>query len=246
MLELRPRACQDGRLSGTNEVLIESRFRGPPQSGNGGYVCGIVGAAADGPVAVRLRRPPPLDLPLVLEETDEGLILRQGDDVIATARPDAVDIDVPAPPDHAEAIAASLGYLGFVEHPFPGCFVCGPRRLAGDGLRIFPGPLAGGSSVAAPWIPDGTLAGEGGRIRPEFLWASLDCPGYFATPLAGRLALLGELAARIEDGVEAGEPCVVSGWLRHSEGRKHFVGTALFGRDGRLVARAAATWIELR
>ncbi|KPJ82155.1 MAG: hypothetical protein AMJ58_02425 [Gammaproteobacteria bacterium SG8_30] len=234
-------------MSVANDVVIQARFRGPPESGNGGYVCGILGAAADELVAVRLRRPPPLDVPLTLERTGEGLVLRQGDDVVATARPDPVDIEVPAPPDHAEAIEASLGYSGFAEHPFPGCFVCGPRRLAGDGLRIFPGPLAGrSSSVAAPWIPDGTLAGQDRRIRPEFLWAALDCPGYFATPLAGRLALLGELAVRIEDGVEAGEPCVVSGWLRHSDGRKHLVGTALFGRDGRLVARAAATWIELR
>ena len=51
-------------MSGTNEVLIEPRFRGPPESGNGGYVCGIVGAAAGEPVSVRLRRPPPLDLPV--------------------------------------------------------------------------------------------------------------------------------------------------------------------------------------
>ena len=229
-----------------SDVVIGARFRGPQESGNGGYVCGIVGIAAGEPVAVRLRRPPPLEAPLVLEETGEGLVLRQGAEVVATARPDPVEIEVPAPPDHAEAIAASLGYSGFAEHPFPGCFVCGPRRLAGDGLRIFPGPLAGESSVAAPWIPDGTLADESGSVRPEFLWAALDCPGYFATPLAGRRALLGELAVRVEDGVRAGEPCVVSGWLRYSEGRKHLVGTALFGRDGRLVARAAATWIELR
>jgi len=233
-------------MTGSSALVIDARFRGPPDSGNGGYVCGVVGVATGGPVAVRLHRPPPLDAALELEQSAGVLVLRHGGEVIATARPDPVELEVPSPPDHAEAIAASLGYIGFTEHPFPGCFVCGPRRLAGDGLRIFPGPVAERPQVAAPWVPDGSLADARGAIRPEFLWAALDCPGYFATPLAGRVALLGELAVRIDDGVEPGEPCVVTGWLRHSEGRKHLVGTALFGRDGRLVAHGSATWIEPR
>jgi hypothetical protein len=209
-------------------VTIDPRFRGPPDSGNGGYTCGLVAAAAAEPVVVRLKRPPPLG------------------EVVAEARPDPVELEVPTPPDHAEAVIASLGYIGFHDHVFPGCFVCGPRRIAGDGLRIFAGPVADGRLVAAPWVPDGTLADERGFIRPEFLWAALDCPGYFATPMAGHLALLGELAARVERPLRAGEPCVVFGWERSSEGRKHFAGTAVIGPDGDVVARAAATWIELK
>lgn len=226
-------------------VTIDPRFRGPPDSGNGGYVCGLVAAAAGEPVVVRLRRPPPLGMPLDLSETDGQLRLLQAGEVIAEARPHPVEIDVPAPPDHAEAVIASLGYSGFQHHVFPGCFVCGPRRIAGDGLRIFAGPVADGRRVAAPWVPDGTLADDRGFIRPEFLWAALDCPGYFAMPMAGRLALLGELAARVERPLKAGEPCVVLGWERSSEGRKHFAGTAVIGPDGDIVARAAATWIAL-
>jgi hypothetical protein len=233
-------------VTAASGFTIDARYRGPPDSGNGGYVCGLLGAAAGVPVAVRLKRPPPLDIPLRLIEAHETLRLLRGEEIIAEARPDPVELDIPLPPDHAEAIAASLGYLGFAEHPFPACFVCGPHRLAGDGLRIFPGAVGGRPMVAAPWVPDGSLAGPDGAIRPEFLWAALDCPGYFATPAAGRLALLGELAAAIERPVRPGEPCVVTGWQRHSDGRKHHVGTAIFDRAGERVARASATWIELK
>lgn len=228
-------------------LTIGPRFRGPPDSGNGGYVCGVVAAAIGGPVAVRLKHPPPLDMPLLLTRDDaaDRWLLQHGDKVVAEARPHVVDIEVPAAPDHAEAITASLRYPGFIEHPFPGCFVCGPRRLADDGLRIFAGPLPERPLVAAPWVPDGSLADPDGNLRTEFVWAALDCPGYFATTLAGRRALLGELAVRIERLVQPGEACVVAGWERRVEGRKHTVGTALFGSDGKLAARAEATWVAL-
>ena len=36
--------------------------------------------------------------------------------------------------------AGRPAYPGFIEHPFPTCFVCGPRRE--DGLRHLPGPAA--------------------------------------------------------------------------------------------------------
>lgn len=226
---------------------VDRRFRGPPDSGNGGYVCGLVAAAAPGPVAVRLRRPPPLGVPLALTEHDGLLRLTQEGEIVAEARPDPVEIEVPAALAPEAAATASLRYVGFDMHPFPGCFVCGPQRPPGDGLRIFPGPVVeGGTMVAAPWVPDESLGGPGGMVRSEFLWAALDCPGYLATPMAGRMALLGELAARIEGPVRVGERCVVMGWGCRSEGRKHFAGTALFGPDGGLIARAAATWIEPR
>jgi len=227
-------------------ITVAQRFCGPPDSGNGGYVCGRVAAAAAGPVAVRLKRPPPLGVALELAERDGVLCLLDGEAVVAEARPDPVDVGVPIHPDHAEAVIASLRFTGFAEHVFPGCFVCGPRRMAGDGLRLFAGPLADGRGVAAPWVPDGSLADGSGLVRPEFLWAALDCPGYFATPMAGRLALLGELAARIDRRPAAGEPCVVFGWERSSEGRKHYAGTAVIGPDGDVIARARATWIAPR
>ena len=41
------------------QIVIKSRFNGPPDSGNGGYVCGVVASAVEGPSIVTLRKPPP-------------------------------------------------------------------------------------------------------------------------------------------------------------------------------------------
>lgn len=229
-------------------LVVEPRFRGPPESGNGGYVCGRVAAELGEPVAVRLLAPPPLATPLILREEPQGQRwqLLHGERAVAEARPCAVTLLPPAPPSRAEAEEAARRYRGRVHHPLPTCFVCGPQRREGDGLRIFAGPVDGRPMVAAPWTPDATLAGRDGLVRPEFVWAALDCPGFFAVPLGGALALLGELAARIERPLRAGEPCVVTAWALGSEGRKHRSGTALFGADGGLVACAEATWVALK
>ena len=37
---------------------IPERFCDPPNSGNGGYVCGLLAKHSTGPVAVRLKVPP--------------------------------------------------------------------------------------------------------------------------------------------------------------------------------------------
>ena len=52
----------------TNALTIPSRFCGPPGIGNGGYVCGRIAAYVDGPATVTLRRPPPLDTPMAVEQ----------------------------------------------------------------------------------------------------------------------------------------------------------------------------------
>lgn len=229
-------------------IVIEPRFRGPPESANGGYACGRIAVELGLPVAVRLLAPPPLATTLALREDGQRnrWLLLDGERPVAEARPAGVAIDVPAPPSHEAAVEAARRCPGLVHHPLPTCFVCGPQRAPGDGLRIFAGPVEGRPLVAAPWVPDDSLADGRGRVRPEFVWAALDCPGFFAAPLGGSLALLGELAARIEGPVLPGERCVVIGWPVASEGRKHRTGTAVFAADGRLVARAEATWVVLR
>jgi hypothetical protein len=54
-------------------LTIEGRFNGPEGSGNGGYTCGLLARELDGEAEVTLRRPPPLDRPLVLVR-DEGRV----------------------------------------------------------------------------------------------------------------------------------------------------------------------------
>jgi hypothetical protein len=218
-----------------NELVIDPRFNGPAGSANGGYTCGLVAGFLDGIAEVTLRSPPPLSRTLALERDSERVILRDGDAVVAEAVPTEVELAVPAAPSYDDAKRASARYPGFEEHAFPTCFVCGPDREVGDGLRIFAGPLRDGL-VAGPWTPT-----EVGR---NIAWAALDCPGAIAVGFPDRgETLLGRFAARIDELPDVGERCVVVGWPLGEEGRKLYAGTALYGEDGRPLARARATWI---
>jgi hypothetical protein len=145
------------------------------------------------------------------------------------------------------AVARNLSrsYTGFHSHPFPRCFVCGPERAAGDGLRIFPGAWHS-DHVVAPWTPHPGLDRGDGTARPEHVWAALDCPGYFAAASDGRPMLLAEITAKLGRTVRIGEDCVVVAWRIEDAGRKHRVGTAIYGDDGQLCGIAEALWIEPR
>jgi hypothetical protein len=216
-------------------LSVDPRFRGPEGSGNGGYTCGLVAGLLDGPAEVTLRLPPPLATPLRVERDGETVAVRDGDALVAEARPAEVELELPEPVSRAEAEAAALP-AGDPASPFPECFVCGRDR--DDGLRIFPGPVPGRNLVAAPWTPDETM------LAPEFVWAALDCPGAYGTGALGRGAMvLGRLAARVEALPEAGEPCVALGWSLGEDGRKLYAGTAVYGAGGRVLGVARATWI---
>lgn len=225
------------------QMVVERRFRGPPASGNGGYTCGLVAAFVGGPAEVTLRSPPPLDRPLDVLREGRRVQVRDGETLVAEAGPAELDLAVPAPPSYEEAEEASRDYPGFFEHAFPECFVCGPARATGDGLRIFGGPA--GDRVAAPWRPDAWLAGADGRVRPEFVWSALDCPGAFAVNALERgEALLGRLAATVLAQPRPGERCVVIGWqLAPHDRRKRFAGTAVYGEDAGLCGYGRAVWI---
>jgi hypothetical protein len=226
-------------------VTIDRRFNGPPESGNGGYVCGLLATAVGAEMRVRLLKPPPLETPLSVEPGDAGSWwLRDDETSIATGIPARLELDVPSPPAYVQAVWASQHYAGFKGHPFPECFVCGPQRRRGDGLRIFAGMLETGI-VAAPWLPADDLDAGDGKVAEIFHWAALDCPGYFAVVGRRRAMLLGELHARIDRRVHPGEPCRVIGWKIDEDGRKARAGTAIFDEDGDLCAWARATWIEI-
>jgi len=227
-------------------LSIAGRFQGPPNSGNGGYVCGLVAATVQADLKVRLLMPPPLDTPLgLVREGDGDWVLASAAGPVARGAAGLLELDVPSPPRYVQAVWASQHYPGFREHAFPDCFVCGPHRRRGDGMRIFPGMLDTGI-VAAPWLPPDTLDAGDGKVAVEFHWAALDCPGYFAVSGSRRVMLLGELQAHIDRRVHVGEPCTVIGWKIGAEGRKHQAGTAIFDEDGELCARGRATWLELK
>jgi hypothetical protein len=225
-------------------VRIDRRFRGPPDSGNGGYFAGLVAGELGGSdVVVTLRQPAPLDADLRLERSRDEALLYADDRLLAVAARKPVVIDVPAPPSLEDARAAELKFRPD-RHLYPGCFVCGPDRDAGDGLRIFAG-ATGPRRVSASWTPTDEFADQHNAVRIEIAWAALDCPGYFAVQEAAGLALLGRIAVRIDAPIPVGSPLIVSGWGAGSEGRKHRACTALHAADGRLLAVAEQTWISL-
>ncbi len=229
------------------EIVIDKTFCGPTESGQGGYVSGLLGGFINGTSEVTLRMPPPLNHSLKIDHSDKNFIkLLNGDLLVAQATPSAVEFDIPSPPAYDEAVKASESYIGFKQHAFPKCFVCGPERHQNDGLRIFPGQVSGRDLVAAPWIPYESLADENGNVKPEFIWASLDCAGAFSLLISKmRLIVLGKIAVSIESEIKIGEKYIVTGWPLMVDGRKLYAGTSVFTESGKLCAKAKATWIDL-
>jgi hypothetical protein len=222
----------------THSIVIPRRFRGPEASANGGYTCGTVAELVGADVVeVTLRMPPPLDVAMAVEREGDIVRILDAEELVAEARPGVLDLEAPAAPDYAEAKRLSDARGDDPDHPFPGCFVCGPR---GDGLRLRPAPLGDGR-VVAPWLVEPDLAGE------RFAWAALDCPGGWAVqPDASRgITVLGRLTATVYSEPEPGDECVVVGWpLGEPDGRKRHAGTALF-RDGTLLALGRAVWFTM-
>jgi hypothetical protein len=227
-------------------LVIDPRFNGPADSANGGYFAGLVAQSLRQPVQVTLHAPPPLGKPLQVElRGRDTLSVRDGEELVAVARTlPELALELPEPLAPREAWEASERYPGFEQHAYPTCFVCGPERELGDGLGIFAGPVRERDLVASPWVPTRDFADGHGLVRPEFLWAALDCPGAIAATWTGRdEMLLGRLAARVLSRPRSGRPLIVLGWPLGEERRKRHVGTVLHDERGKVVAYARATWI---
>ena len=251
-------------------LSVDERFCGPPGTGNGGYVCGrlanylsprVTDAEA---VQVRLQAPVPLECSLDIWLTENGsLQLKQEEKVLATAVIRPLTVELPPCPPFSVAVEAAKHCRGLTFHPFPECFVCGPDRLVGDGLRILPGPISRtdmqpepddgfDSIVTAPWRPDQSLApvmtglNQGTVISPEFIWAALDCTGSFSIDFsADKVLVLGQFTVRLLSAVQVGEPCVVLGWLTRVEGRKHCADTAIYNAKQKICGLGEAIWIQI-
>ena len=90
----------------TPTLVIGSRYCGPPDSGNGGYVCGRIAGYVDGLAEITLRRPPPLATALTVEASADGVIsVRHGDSLVAEGRssPRHLPVAAPGPISIAEA-----------------------------------------------------------------------------------------------------------------------------------------------
>jgi hypothetical protein len=235
-------------------LTIATRFAGPPGSGNGGYTSGRLARCLSSgkPVTVTLRRPPPLETEFVVSraaaerEGDEVALLTGDGSLVAVAASGGFDAAPPAAVGVEEATAAESSYAGLSGHPFPGCFVCGPDRTAGDGLRLSPGRYTAGHT-ACVWTPDASLASgdDHDRAAAEFVWAALDCPGGWASDLESRPLVLGRMTAAYERLPALHEPYVVVGAVRGGERRKTYTSSALYDAAGGLLGRAEHVWIAV-
>jgi hypothetical protein len=231
-------------------IVIPSRFNGPPDSGNGGYTCGLVAGFVGNPAEVSLRAPPPLELPLEVESSNGGVAIRHGDTLVAEARAAELDLDVPEPVSLDDAMAGHReGHRRWDDvHPFPECVVCGSAREGADGFGILAGPVGDGGVFASDWTPDPSLGDEHGEVRRECVWAALDCPSSspVGNPDGNPPIVLAQLTARVKGPVKVARPHVVISWPIEMDGRKRWAGSAIFTEHGELLAMARALWIELR
>ena len=225
-------------------VTIAAQFNGPDRSGNGGYVAGLLGAEPGStPATSTLRLPPPLDVPLSWDHEGEELrLLTAGGAIVGAAQAGAFVREPPPCPTGDQAAAGLAAYPGFHHHPFDRCFTCGTQRAAGDGLRLFTGPI-GDDLTAGPWTAHDAFAGADGAIDVPVMWAALDCPGGWAADFTHNTIVLGRMTADIVRRPATGEPCRSVGRLHAQDGRKGRTETAWYTEDGELLGRAEQTWI---
>lgn len=227
-------------------ISIPGRFNGPLESGNGGYCAGLFAARVEGPAAVSLRSPVPLDTPLAEVREGETVRFLDGETLVAEAEP----ANPPAPPIPAavsveEARAAAAGCIAPDHGPFSQCFVCGPARA--DSMGVHAGTVEGRDLVASTWTPPRWTADGAGEVREEIVWAVLDCPTYFAVhPDEMRLSFLVRQSVELRAPIPVGVEHVVMAWPTEVDGRKRAAGAAVLSAAGEVLAVGAALMVEAR
>jgi hypothetical protein len=234
------------------KIEIGRRFCGPPDSGNGGYVCGVIAKDIAGPATAVLGARVPLDTRLDIRLEDGVMRLTGAEEALIGRGAPADRAILPKPPEAPSmraARAAGERFAGHGQRIHPICFTCGPERGEGDGLRVFVGQVEGRAAgeVAGIWTPHMDFGDQQGLVPSEVIWAALDCPGFFAwVAKEGRHgALLGTMTCEILKRPRAGEETIVMAWPLERQGRKETAGVALFAMNGELLARAHQVWITL-
>ncbi len=176
----------------------------------------------------------------------DRVVLRDGESTVAEASRADLRIDLPRAVSFDEAKAASRAYPGLSAHLFPSCFGCGPEREPGDGLRVFPGQLAGSEIVAAPLVPDASLADETGLLGSELTWAAVDCPQLWALILAAPSdaqdrVVTSRLAATLSGSLRAGQRYVVMAWPAGRDRDRLYADAAVLSEDGDPIAVSRQT-----
>jgi hypothetical protein len=227
-------------------VLVPARFNGPSTSGQGGYSAGALVAHLDRPATVSLRRPVPLDDALEVRVEEDAARAYADDELVAEAIAASPLGPWDAPPVSVEeARAAAARFVPPAGGTFDHCFVCGRARH--DGFGVFPGPVDGTDLVAAPWTPPDWSADDHGTVLPEFVWAALDCPGYFAVfGIDLQLAFLARQQSELLAPIRAGVEYVAVGRPLGRDRRKGFAATAIVDPDGAVLAHSEQLLIAPR
>jgi hypothetical protein len=233
---------------GKRSVVIDDHICGLPGVGFGGYVAGLLATELGGPATVDFIRPAPLGIELSIEhDLASEVTLLDGVNVLAVGRPHESSEDHPPPPTWEEAVLASEAYVAMTDNDYPNCFGCGPAMPDAKGMRVFTGPIKGRELVTAAWSPSDLFAAANGELLPVYVWSALDCPGGRARRqfISSEPAVTAYLTVQQKTPILAGRPHLVTGWPVREDGRKSFVGMAIFDRDGVLCAAGEALWITV-
>lgn len=247
-----------------DEISIDTKYCGPPDVANGGYLAGRLASyfersGVNKSISVSLRAATPLNtrLNIVEKAQDTGKVLQlmEGQTQLAIANETQFVIHKPECPVQEQIASVRMRCAGYANHPFPACFVCGPERPLGDGLAIYPGPVAPKTpsdfpgSVVAEWALLDTLKDHQGQVKTEFVWAAMDCISAFAileppehqhlTPM-----VLGKLSVNREQEL-VGDRAYVMAWPGKVDGRKAFANSAVFNQQQQCIAVGQALWVSL-
>jgi hypothetical protein len=232
-------------------LVIDPRYNGPNNSGNGGWVAGSLARLfGGGSVSITLRAPVPLAVPMSVRWRDDGVATLECEGIlIAEAATAPLDLQVPKAPDTELAEAAGMRAQQVnAQHganaPYAHCFGCGIARS--DGLRIVPGPVGDDGIVATTWTPPALAADASGRVTVEATWVALDCAGGIAWThrlAAGTAILTARMTAVVDQPLQMGHRYTVIGWPIVQEGRKLHAGTAIYDAAGNALARSRQLWV---
>ena len=228
-------------------MIVSEQFRGPPYSGNGGYVGGLLSAGINGAATVVLRSVIPLNTELTLQE-DKGVFTLVSPDgtLVGEATSGETPQAPPKPPSYAKAARAGATFPGLTRIFHPICFCCAPQLEEGYGLRVAVGQTEGEPEghVSGVWTAHSSFADAEDLVTPEVIWAALDCPGSVAWLVKqGDAGLLGTMTCEILRRPTVSEPCIITAWPIEQSGRKRVSGTALFSATGKLLAQSHQIWI---
>ena len=245
-------------------MRLDKKYCGPPRSGNGGYVCGLCAQHSYFSLSpenqeqirepfsfeVKYKNPLPVEteFQVINSARESSLTDMDGNQVFAQGKTTTgTSTSLPDPITYRQAQEAAVKSLPSDQHIFPDCFVCGPNRHTGDGLRIFAGPLGSEPMVAAPWDVHPSFVLKERLLPLPVLWAALDCPGYFAYHFQSSSTFIPTVLAKMQctvyDNQIRSNDLVVMGWVKKQKLPLIEVGTALF--EGKhLLAQAEAVWMQ--